>query len=62
MTKTISEVIRDIMGNSKNTEQPDMIFTSREEAERIAQILGVRLEDLDLQFMNNKTKQNISEG
>ncbi len=61
MSKTISEQIRNIIGKLEKREQPDMIFMSQKEAERMALMLGVPLDELHLQFMDNKTKQNIFE-
>jgi hypothetical protein len=61
MTKTISEQIRDIIGEFEKREKPDVIFMSREHAERMALMLGIPLERLHLEFLDNKTEQNIFE-
>jgi hypothetical protein len=61
MNKTISEQIRDIIGDLEKREKPDMIFMSREHAERMALMLGISLEHLHLQFLDKKTEQNIFE-
>lgn len=61
MTQTISEQIRDIIGEFEKREKPDVIFMSREHAERMALMLGIPLERLHLEFLDNKTEQNIFE-
>ncbi len=61
MTKTISEQIRNIIGEFEKQEKPDVIFMSREHAERMALMLGIPLERLHLEFLDNKTEQNIFE-
>ena len=61
MSKTISDQIMVIIGNSKTRELPDMIFMSREEAERMAKKAGIKLEALNLQFLDDKTEQSTVE-
>lgn len=50
MSKSISDQIRAIIGELKTREKPDMIFMSREHAERMAATLGIKLEDLISNF------------
>jgi hypothetical protein len=61
MNKTISEQIADIIGDFEKREKPDMIFMSREHAERMALMLGIPLEHLHLEFLDKNTEQNIFE-
>ena len=62
MSKTISDQIRAIIGELETREKPDMIFMSREEAERMAAMLGVKLEDLNEQFKVDSTEPLKEEG
>jgi hypothetical protein len=61
MRKSLSEQLRDILGEVKEREAPNLIFMPKAEAERIAKEAGVKLSDVQCQVVTGDEKQNIFE-
>ncbi len=57
MSKSISDQIREIIGELETREKPDMIWMSREQAELMALQLNISFEDLPLLFLDQKIKK-----